>query len=284
VRTTGARGARPLTRASLTTLLAAGLVLGGAGAASAHPLGNFTVNHYDGLRLFPDRVEDLAVLDTAEIPTLQERPGVDADGDGEISAAERSRHAAERCAALAAGLRSSAGGQALRWRVTGAGFAYRPGAAGLSVSRLECRLSAPAALGRPARLDFTDGFEADRIGWHEITAVGADVRLIDSPVPSHSLSDELRAYPNDLLSSPLDIRSPWPRAAAGHGHGYGHGHGLSATLTAVGLLLVRLRHRLDGIATSRPLAALSAAMPPITATLVPAVGIGLTLRAAAGLS
>jgi quinolinate synthase len=53
-------------RLGTALLLASGLLLGGAAAAAAHPLGNFTVNHYDGLRLHPDRIDDLAVVDTAD--------------------------------------------------------------------------------------------------------------------------------------------------------------------------------------------------------------------------
>ena len=63
------------------------LALGPAGSAAAHPLGNFTVNHYDGLRLSADRVELLAVVDHAEIPTLQQ-PLLDTDADGALSAGE----------------------------------------------------------------------------------------------------------------------------------------------------------------------------------------------------
>ena len=37
--------------------------------ASAHPLGNFTVNQYEGLTLRPDRVDVSAVVDAAELPT-----------------------------------------------------------------------------------------------------------------------------------------------------------------------------------------------------------------------
>ena len=37
--------------------------LGPVGGAAAHPLGNFTVNHYDGLRLFPEGTATLAVTD-----------------------------------------------------------------------------------------------------------------------------------------------------------------------------------------------------------------------------
>ena len=64
-----------------------------AGAASAHPLGNFTVNHYDGLSFAPHAVADLAVVDTAEIPTEQARRTVDANHDGVVSAAERATYA-----------------------------------------------------------------------------------------------------------------------------------------------------------------------------------------------
>ena len=60
-------------------------LLFGAGTAQAHPLGNFTVNHYDGITLRPDRVDVVAVLDTAEIPTAQELPALDANGDGTTS-------------------------------------------------------------------------------------------------------------------------------------------------------------------------------------------------------
>jgi len=57
--------------------LAVGLVLVSAGSAAAHPLGNFTVNHYNGIALLPDRVEVLAIVDIAEIPTAQELPAAD---------------------------------------------------------------------------------------------------------------------------------------------------------------------------------------------------------------
>ena len=53
--------------------------------AAAHPLGNFTINHYAGIRVEPDRILLDVVIDQAEIPTFQARLDFDTDGDGEVS-------------------------------------------------------------------------------------------------------------------------------------------------------------------------------------------------------
>ena len=56
---------------------AAGLAIGFGllvpALALAHPLGNFTINHYAGIRVEPGRVILDVVIDQAEIPTFQER-------------------------------------------------------------------------------------------------------------------------------------------------------------------------------------------------------------------
>ncbi|GIH17735.1 sulfite exporter TauE/SafE family protein [Rugosimonospora africana] len=177
-------------------------------AASAHPLGNFSVNQLDALDFYPDRIEVTATVDIAELPTLQDRATVDSDGDGTISAAERAAYAKATCAGLAGDLTVTAGGHRLVWTVAGgATFDELAGAAGLSTSRLSCRLSAPAALDSKSTVDVDNRFRSDRIGWREMTAVGHGIRLVDSPLPARSISDNLRAYPRDLLSSPLNIRS-----------------------------------------------------------------------------
>lgn len=203
---------------ALVVLGAAGaLVTLPAAAASAHPLGNFSVNHYDGLRLYPDRIDDLAIVDTAEIPTLQDQPAVDTDSDGTVSDPERQAYAATSCDRLTADIAVAQDGRGLKWTVNAAAFDYHPGAADLRTSRLTCRLSATADLTRAATLSFQDSHRADRVGWHEITAVGDRVGILSSPVPRQSVSDELRHYPSDLLSSPLGQRSAELRTTPGAG-------------------------------------------------------------------
>ena len=50
-------------------------------AAAAHPLGNFTTNHFSRIEIAGDRVYVTYVLDLAEIPTFQERGKVDKLGE-----------------------------------------------------------------------------------------------------------------------------------------------------------------------------------------------------------
>jgi nickel/cobalt transporter (NicO) family protein len=170
-----------------------------AQSASAHPLGNFSVNQAVALDLYPNRVGVAAVVDLAELPTLQERAAVAAEG----SAGYNSRV----CAALADNLAVRVDGQRLRWTVRPTGFEYRPGSAGLRTTRITCALSAGADLSAKSTVEVANSYRADRIGWRELTATGHGVHPVDPAVPARSVSDGLRSYPTDLLGSPLDQRS-----------------------------------------------------------------------------
>ncbi|MEJ7774980.1 MAG: hypothetical protein WKF72_09250 [Nocardioidaceae bacterium] len=200
-------GRRLRRRAGCILGLVAVLLVIPVAPASAHPLGNFTINHYNGLKLSVDEVRNLAVIDAAELPTLQERDNVDTDQDGETSTAERQAFAQTRCESLAPDLVLRVDGATVPWTVEGSRFDYRPGAAGLDISRLECSLVAPVDLTQPASVSFEDRYLSDGLGWREITAAGDGVNLGDREVSTESVSDELRSYPRDLLSSPLDQRS-----------------------------------------------------------------------------
>ena len=64
-------------RAVLVVLVAIGLALVPAARASAHPLGNFTINQYSGLHVYADAIVVDGVTDEAEIPTVQARDDFD---------------------------------------------------------------------------------------------------------------------------------------------------------------------------------------------------------------
>ncbi|WP_345289000.1 hypothetical protein [Kitasatospora albolonga] len=187
----------------ILTVLLPGVVL--PVTAVAHPLGNFSVNRYDGLRLRPDRIQDSLVLDTAEIPTAQDRTAADRDHDGAVDAAEAADRAGQRCAELAGAVRADIGGREASWRVEASSLAYGPGAAGLPTARLSCELSADADLTRPVRVAFHSGADGARPGWKEITAVGEGVELREGSVPRRSATDGLRSYPADSVEQPLSV-------------------------------------------------------------------------------
>jgi len=100
-------------RVAALAVLAAVLLAAGATRAAAHPLGNFTVSTYSGLRVGPDQLEVDYVLDMAEIPTFQARQAVDADHDGTVTAAEAAAWRDRECPHLARDLRATADGRAL---------------------------------------------------------------------------------------------------------------------------------------------------------------------------
>ncbi|MGC5397890.1 nickel/cobalt transporter [Streptomyces sp. DT20] len=189
-------------RAALVAAAVAWLFAMAVPAAEAHPLGNFSINEYAGFTLHPDRVDVLAVTDTAEIPTLQATPAIDTDGDGRASSAELTAWATTRCAATSAKLAVTAP-KRLAWTTRSATFRFQPGQGGLRTSRLECRLRSPLDLtAGPVTLRVDTGADRRRVGWHEITATGIGTRLQQSTVPQTSPTHELRSYPRDLLSTP----------------------------------------------------------------------------------
>ena len=209
-------------RLALAAALAAGLLLLAAGPAAAHPLGNFTVNQYNGLRLEPNRILVDYVVDMAEIPAFQTRQEIDADGDGAVAPAEAAAWREATCPRLAAALGLRLDGRPLVLETLASRLSFPPGAGGLVTLRLECDLAARAgpAAGRRT-LVFSDGNWADRIGWREITASGQGTTLLASDVAATSASARLTSYPRDLLRSPLDQRSATVSFRPGGGRGPG---------------------------------------------------------------
>lgn len=190
--------------AFVLTLAGVGIVAGPTAPAAAHPLGNFTVNLYSGIQVMPERFEVEYVLDMAEVPTFRERRLIDSDGDGDVSESERAAWADRTARELAEGLTLSVDGRTTEVELVSRSMRLLPGQGGLEILRLEATYAAPAP--DAGRLEYRDENFGDRLGWREIIAVGREGRKVhDSTVPDRSVSDALRFYPEDLLSSPLDV-------------------------------------------------------------------------------
>ncbi len=193
-------------RCAAVLLAAAALVVAVPSAASAHPLGNFTVNTADRLVVTADGVVVTHVVDLAEIPSVQlgqARSGVDTNGDGSLSDTELTAYAERECADTAAALTVEVDGEAAPLTVTTAFGTGRPGVAGLSTTRIECTYDTGV---RPEQsVTFADPVALERNGWREVTAASLCGPLQGSTVPDASPSDLLRTYPEDLLQSPVDV-------------------------------------------------------------------------------
>jgi nickel/cobalt exporter len=200
-------------RAAVLAALAVALVVAGATGAAAHPLGNFTVNTYSGLRVGPDRLVVDYVVDMAEIPTFQARQAIDADHDGRVAGPEATRWRDRECPRLAAGLRATLDGRPVALAVSGSVLRFPEGFGGLETLRLECALAAPLPAG-PA-LAYADTNLRGRVGWREVTAVGDGTTLEAADVPTTSASARLTSYPSDQLTSPLDQRTATLRLRPG---------------------------------------------------------------------
>ncbi|MGV4984886.1 HoxN/HupN/NixA family nickel/cobalt transporter [Streptomyces sp. NRAIS4] len=189
-------------------LLATGaLALLPVGTASAHPLGNFTVNRYDGLVAAPGQLRVDHVEDLAEIPATQAGPDLKRLGTTEW--------ARQRCARAAEGSRLTVDGRTATLTAVGGTARPRPGQAGLHTLRVECRLTAPLPRGAAVTVGFHSAGGTGGPGWREITARGDRMTLTSTDVPKTSVSHELTTYPKDLLSSPADTTAASLRVRPG---------------------------------------------------------------------
>lgn len=175
-------------------------------AADAHPLGNFTINHYAGLQVAPDQVGIDYVLDMAEIPAFQEINQLDTNRNHQAETAETVNYPSEKCHEVNSNLELRINQQPLALSLLRSSVEFPPGVGGLSTLRLSCTFrGAMASVGANQLIEFEDKFYPKRLGWREITVV-ADGVPIQGNFKSSSITNRLKDYPNDLLSSPLNQR------------------------------------------------------------------------------
>ncbi|MGW7381629.1 urease accessory protein UreH domain-containing protein [Streptomyces sp. NPDC054794] len=198
---------RPLAAAAAVLTAACALALVPAASASAHPLGNFTVNRYDGLVAAPGQLRVDHVEDLAEIPATQAKPDIKRLGMTEW--------ARQRCATAAEGSRLTVDGRRSTLSVRASHALPRPGQAGLDTLRVECRLTAELPKNGTIALGFHSAGTSTGPGWREITARGDRMTLSATDVPKTSVTHELTSYPKELLSSPADTVDASLRARPG---------------------------------------------------------------------
>jgi nickel/cobalt transporter (NicO) family protein len=173
--------------------------------ADAHPLGNFTINHYAGLQVAPDGVGIDYVLDMAEIPAFQEINQLDINRNRTDEPAETVKYPSEKCNEVNSNLELLIDKQPLALKAVKSAVEFPPGVGGLSTLRLTCNFQASMELVGTQLIEFEDNLYPQRLGWREIT-VAANGVPIQGNYTSVSITNRLTNYPNNLLSSPLEQR------------------------------------------------------------------------------
>jgi len=199
-------------------LMAAGLLLFPS-RLLAHPMGNFSVNHYGEITIGDWTIELRYLIDMAEIPTFQEmqQGGITPKpGDPTVLA-----FLAAKAATLMKGLKVTVNGHPVTLRVVSQDVIFPPGAGNLPTMKLGLLYrGAIADSCNPERCElvYRDLNFPARAGWKEIIVRAAPgVVLLSSSVPASDRSALLTNYPTDLLNNPpqdLEARITFSRATA----------------------------------------------------------------------
>ena len=168
----------------------------------AHPMGNFSVNHYTRITLEKDGIQLQYYIDLAEIPTYQE---LQQNNLTPTDTAAIAKYLVTHGADLQRGLTLRINGTPLPLHIVSRGVIFPPGAGGLPTMKVGYifRAAYPEHAGSvAANLDYSDANYAGHAGWREIIMTGAPGLLLASSVPATDRSAGLSNYPTDMLNSP----------------------------------------------------------------------------------
>jgi ABC-type nickel/cobalt efflux system permease component RcnA len=170
-------------------------------SALAHPMGNFSVNHYSKIKLGQQAIAIRYVIDMAEIPTFQEMRQFDIIPKGDDPSASRYLNREEQL--LKQGLLLENDGRAVRLDTISREVSFADGAGGLPTMKIGFVFRAKLYVTAEAhKLSYVDNNFPGRAGWKEIVVLGDGAAILDSSAPDTDRSMELTKYFSDALNSP----------------------------------------------------------------------------------
>jgi nickel/cobalt exporter len=186
-------------RAGIVLLLFV-LILSSA-TSFAHPMGNFSVNHYSKVTIGQGAIEISYLIDMAEIPTFQELRQFDltpkADDPNAPGYLERQQQI------LKEGLSLESDGQGVRLETISRQLTFADGAGGLPTMKIRFVFRGKLDVTTGAhKLSYFDNNFPGHAGWKEIVVLSHGVAILDSSAPSTDRSHELTNYSSDALNSP----------------------------------------------------------------------------------
>jgi nickel/cobalt exporter len=169
----------------------------------AHPLGNFSANHYMRFEAGPRGIDMRYVMDLAEIPTFELLR--DWGLDRNSPQAEVERKAADQARIWMNNLTLRLDSKPVHPVLEGADVVIADGAGNLPILRITAKMTLRETSGR---LEYEDRNYEGRAGWKEIVIAASRARLKSSSQSDQDRSNALTAYPPDpMLAPPQDLRA-----------------------------------------------------------------------------
>ncbi len=171
----------------------------------AHPMGNFSVNHYTRIEVTARGAQLRYVLDLAEIPTLELLRTWNIDRNAPQS--ELEAHGTAQAREWLKYLRISVDGHPAQAIFESAKVTIADGAGNLPILRTD--IAARVDDARSGTLELEDQNFPERAGWKEIVIdSGTGVSLVKASQSGKDLSKALTEYPPDpTVAPPQDLRA-----------------------------------------------------------------------------
>ncbi len=189
---------------SLTFILPALLLLVPL-AATAHPMGTFSINHYAAITLSVDTISIRYLIDFAEVPSVSLLPQLDPDGNQRITREEKEAFLDSIAPALEGNIDLDLNGIALpRERIfRNVNIVEGEGGLGTVVIGLEWVAPIVDSLQNTMQLaHYRDRNHTDRIGWKEIRVDTKGTTLLRCSVDPGDPTDALTHYPEEYNDDP----------------------------------------------------------------------------------
>jgi nickel/cobalt exporter len=184
-----------------TRILLLFVVLLTSATAFAHPMGNFSVNHYSKVTISQGSIEILYLIDMAEIPTFQETRQFEITPKADDPSASRYLDRQEQI--LKDGISLQSDGQSVRLETISRQLVFADGAGGLPTMKIKLVFrGTPAVPAGAHTLSYIDNNFPGRAGWKEIIVLADGVAILNSSAPAIDRSHELTNYSSDALNSP----------------------------------------------------------------------------------
>jgi ABC-type nickel/cobalt efflux system permease component RcnA len=176
----------------------------------AHPLGNFSTNHFVRIEVSTNQIKIRYIVDMAEITTFQELQKASVKDPNSPTQEELNSYLEKVLPEYANNLVLLINDQKIFLTPTEKSISTPLGAGNLKTLRVESYLvgELPKTDKLINKVSFQDKNHPDRLGWHEMVVNQlSNISIFNSTVFGSSITDEIKTYPENALIAPLNERS-----------------------------------------------------------------------------